>query len=86
MSRTPLSRKAVEDGERLAAELRRLREEGSMTAVQVATLSGVSVDTVRAIEGKRVPSPSFFTVAALAAVLNVGLDDLLASIHSRGRK
>jgi transcriptional regulator with XRE-family HTH domain len=42
--------------------------------VEIAALSGVSVETVRKIETGRVPTPALFTVAALAEVLGLTLD------------
>lgn len=44
--------------------------------VSVAALAGMSAETLRKIESGRVPTPAFFTVAALAAVLGLSLDDL----------
>lgn len=43
---------------------------------EVASRSGVSVETLRKIESGRIPTPAFFTVAALAAALHLPLDDL----------
>ena len=59
-------------GERLGDLLRRARGERSMT--QVAAISGVPVETLRKIESGRVPTPAFFTVAALASALDLSLD------------
>lgn len=42
----------------------------------VARSAGVSVETVRRIEKGAVPNPGFFTVAALAQALGIGLDEL----------
>ena len=41
---------------------------------QVAAISGVPVETLRKIESGRVPTPAFFTVAALATALDLSLD------------
>jgi len=41
---------------------------------------GVSHETLRKIETGRVPTPAFFTVAALAGALDVPLDRLLADL------
>jgi transcriptional regulator with XRE-family HTH domain len=41
---------------------------------EVAAGSGVPVETLRKIESGRVPTPAFFTVAALATALNLSLD------------
>lgn len=45
-----------------------------MTAVAAA--AGVPVETLRKIESGRVPTPAFFTVAALTAELGLPLDAL----------
>lgn len=41
--------------------------------VDVAARAGISVETLRKIETGRVPTPAFFTVAALAGALEVPL-------------
>lgn len=64
-------------GRRLGAVLRAARGGRSMT--DVAAGSGVSVETLRKIESGRIPTPAFFTVAALAATLHLPLDQLAAS-------
>ena len=46
----------------------------------VAAASGVSQEALRKIETGRVPTPAFFTVAALAGALDVPLDRLLAEL------
>ncbi|HZG02577.1 MAG TPA: helix-turn-helix transcriptional regulator [Streptomyces sp.] len=74
MVRTPLTPWERRRGERLGALLRRARGERSM--VEVAAAAGVSAETLRKIETGRAPTPAFFTVAALAAVLGVSLDEL----------
>jgi transcriptional regulator with XRE-family HTH domain len=61
-------------GRRLGAALRVARGDRSMT--EVATGSGVSVETLRKIESGRIPTPAFFTVTALAAALDLPLDEL----------
>ena len=62
-------------GRRLGALLRAARADRSM--VEVAAASGVPVETLRKIETGRIPTPAFFTVAALAAVLDLPLDALV---------
>ncbi|MFC5287648.1 helix-turn-helix domain-containing protein [Actinokineospora guangxiensis] len=74
MVRPPLTRQERERGERLARTLREARGERSMT--EVAATAGVSVETLRKIESGRVPTPAFFTIAALAAALGITLDSL----------
>lgn len=43
---------------------------------EVAARAGVPVETLRKIESGRVPTPAFFTVAALATALDVSLDTI----------
>ena len=74
MVRTPLTRSEIERGRQLGVLLRRARGDRSMTAVAMA--AGVSAETLRKIETGRAPTPSFFTIAAVAAVLGLSLDEL----------
>lgn len=43
---------------------------------EIAAAAGLSVETLRKIETGRVPTPAFFTIAALASALGVSLDVL----------
>ncbi|GAA1694344.1 hypothetical protein GCM10009765_49510 [Fodinicola feengrottensis] len=43
---------------------------------EVAAAAGLSAETLRKIETGRVPTPAFFTVAALATALDIPLDTL----------
>ena len=72
MVRAPLTPQERERGKQLAAVLRAAR--GSMSLVQLATETGLSHETLRKIEAGRIPSPSFFTVAAIADALDISLD------------
>ncbi|GAA1344460.1 helix-turn-helix transcriptional regulator [Saccharothrix algeriensis] len=74
MVRQPLTPSDHARGERLGEALRLARGERSMT--QVATAAGISVETLRKIERGRIPTPAFFTVAALAAAVGLSLDAL----------
>jgi hypothetical protein len=47
--------------------------------VDVAAASGVPVETLRKIEAGRIPTPAFFTIVALAATLDISLDELAVS-------
>jgi transcriptional regulator with XRE-family HTH domain len=78
MVRPPLTAAERERGRRLGALLRAAR--GSRTPAEIAAASGVSLEALRKIESGRVPTPAFFTVAALAAALDVRLDGLVAAI------
>ncbi len=70
-------------GQRLGAFLRRARAGRSM--VDVAAQAGVPVETLRKIEAGRVPTPAFFTVAALAAALGLELSHLAADAEGSDR-
>lgn len=75
MVRTPLTPEERERGERLGALLREAR--GARSMVEIAAGAGLSAETLRKIETGRAPTPAFFTVAALAAVLELSLDEVL---------
>ncbi len=64
-----------ERGRRLGSALREAR--GGRSMVEVAAAAGLSPETVRKIETGRIPTPAFFTVAALAGALGVSLDVLV---------
>jgi transcriptional regulator with XRE-family HTH domain len=74
MVRDPLQPWEIDRGRRLGAVLRQAR--GSASLAEIAAAAGVSVETLRKIETGRIPTPAFFTVAALADVLGLSLDDL----------
>ncbi len=74
MVRPPLSEQDRERGIRLGEMLRAAR--GDRTTVQVAAAAGISVETLRKIEHGRVPTPAFFTVVAIARVVDVPLESL----------
>lgn len=65
-------------GCRLGAALRQAR--GSRSMVEVAAAAGVPVETLRKIETGRIPTPAFFTVAALGEVLGLDLASLAADV------
>jgi transcriptional regulator with XRE-family HTH domain len=75
MVRTPLTPEERERGERLGALLREAR--GGRSMVEIAAGAGLSAETLRKIETGRAPTPAFFTVAALAEVLGLSLDDVM---------
>jgi DNA-binding XRE family transcriptional regulator len=80
MVRLPLSPDEVARGQRLGALLRRARGERSM--LTTALDAGVSPETLRKIETGRVATPAFPTIAAIAAVLGLSLDDVWAEISA----
>jgi transcriptional regulator with XRE-family HTH domain len=77
MVRIPLTPSDRERGERLGRLLRDAR--GRRSIVEVAGAAGISAETLRKIETGRIPTPAFFTVAALAAALELSLDCLVAA-------
>ena len=77
MVRVPLTPSDHERGERLGRLLRQARGERSI--VDVASAAGISAETLRKIESGRIPTPAFFTVAALAATLELSLDALVGA-------
>ncbi|MBR7838867.1 helix-turn-helix transcriptional regulator [Actinospica durhamensis] len=74
MVRPPLTPLERARGEQLAAVLRGARGERSLA--DVAVRCGIPVETLRKIESGRVPTPAFFTIAAIAQALDLSLDTL----------
>ena len=72
MVRIPLSPEQRAAGLALGAELRAARAGRPMTVV--ADAAGISVETLRKIETGRIPTPSFATVVAVAAAVDLSLD------------
>lgn len=72
MVRPPLTSEERARGERLADLLRHAR--GGRSLAEVAACAGIPVETLRKIESGRVPTPAFFTIAALATALDLSLD------------
>jgi transcriptional regulator with XRE-family HTH domain len=81
MVRMPLTAAELDRGRRLGALLRRARGERSM--LDVALAARVSPETLRKIESGRVATPAFPTIAAIAEVLHLSLDDVWAEITAR---
>lgn len=82
MVRVPLTPEDRERGERLGALLRAARGDRSIGAVAAA--AQISPETLRKIETGRIPTPAFFTVAALAAELGIELDALAGCGRTAG--
>ncbi|MBB5802505.1 transcriptional regulator with XRE-family HTH domain [Saccharothrix ecbatanensis] len=79
MVRQPLTPSDRERGERLGEILRLAR--GPRSMVDVAATAGISVETLRKIERGRVPTPAFFTVAALCEAVGLSLDALSRALE-----
>ncbi|MBB5953459.1 transcriptional regulator with XRE-family HTH domain [Saccharothrix tamanrassetensis] len=84
MVRQPLTQSDRDRGERLGEALRQAR--GPRSMVQVATAAGISVETLRKIERGRIPTPAFFTVAALADAVGLSLDALCRHLEQQPRQ
>lgn len=74
MVRSPLTPQQRAVGKRLGSYLREAR--GDRRPADVAHSAGISPETLRKIETGRLATPAFTTVAALAAVLELPLDEL----------
>jgi transcriptional regulator with XRE-family HTH domain len=75
MGRHAISEQQRAEGRRLAGALRLARGARKTPQTQLADGSGVSVDTIRALERERIAAPSFFTVARLARALELPSTD-----------
>ena len=80
MVRPMLTQAERDRGARLGALLRQAR--GERAATDVAAAAGVPVETLRKIESGRIPTPAFFTVAALAAAVGMPLEALVSAGQS----
>jgi transcriptional regulator with XRE-family HTH domain len=88
MTRRPIAEAERRHGERLGRILAERRERSGRSAAEVARASDVSLDAIRSLEMGRVPTPAFLTVAKLARVLDIGLDELhaQASLPTAGQE
>jgi transcriptional regulator with XRE-family HTH domain len=69
--RTPLTDLERARGLALGRTIQTAR--GHRSAAEVAALAGISLDTLRKIERGAIVTPTFFTVASLARVLDLDL-------------
>jgi len=83
MVRTPLSDDERARGVALGRVLQQAR--GGRSAAEVALRAGISLDTLRKIERGAIATPAFFTVAALAEVLDLDLNNLADRLTTRAR-
>jgi Helix-turn-helix domain len=82
MVRSPLTAAERIRGAALGRALQLAR--GRRSAVDVALQAGISLDTLRKIERGAIPTPAFFTVAALARVLDLELAQLARLADATG--
>jgi transcriptional regulator with XRE-family HTH domain len=78
MVRTPLTADERARGLALGHVLQQAR--GRRSAAEVALRAGISLDTLRKIERGAIATPAFFTVAALADVLDLDLSRLATAV------
>ena len=83
MVRLPLTPAEMDRGRRLGAMLRQARGDRSM--LDVALDARVSPETLRKIETGRIATPAFPTIAAIADVVGLSLDDVWAEIKHAER-
>ena len=76
MSRKPASSADREHGRRLGLLIAASRRERQQSAPDLARESRVAIDTVRSLENGRVATPTFLTIARLADVLGMSLDEM----------
>ena len=74
MIRHPLTPAQLAQGRELGVALRRAR--GETPLANAAEAAGISPETLRKIETGRLPSPSFFTIAALCRAYELPIDEL----------
>jgi transcriptional regulator with XRE-family HTH domain len=72
--RAPLTDDDRQRGRALGRAIQHAR--GRRSAAQIAFRAGISLDTLRKIERGAIPTPAFFTIAALAHVLQLDLNAL----------
>jgi transcriptional regulator with XRE-family HTH domain len=80
MARTPHTPEQLAEGRKLAASLRLARQRQNEAQAQLATHSGISIDTIRKLEQDGITAPSFVTVARLARQLQLPLDVLASEV------
>lgn len=64
----------------LAQRVKRARTDMKISQEELARQARVSTGTVRSLESGRSVDPSFFTVIALARVLQLGIADLVGDL------
>ncbi|QDK41241.1 transcriptional regulator [Bacteriovorax stolpii] len=79
MARKPLNPNDRKRGIALAERIQEFREKRNITQLELANASGVCIDTIRAIEGKKVPQPGIFTLSDIAEALDTELEKLIPS-------
>jgi hypothetical protein len=76
MPRRSKSAEEERRAQRLAAALKRGKDEHARTVQQISDQSRVPYETVRAVLGAKNAGPSFFIVADVAKAIGLDLDEL----------
>lgn len=84
MPRRHTSNRERRRGSAFARRVKKRREELGLSQAELARRSGVGLDTLRAIEGERVPGPGLFTAADIVKALEGRLDDYVEP-RNRGK-
>ena len=85
MGRRRVSKTDWSRAERFGRALQALRTGRSTTQAQLATQSGVSVDTIRKLERGGVAYPALFIVSAVVRELEGSLDELVSAVEGSAR-
>jgi DNA-binding XRE family transcriptional regulator len=64
-------------GLRLAAAIKSRRKRAEKTQEALAAAAGVRLDTLRALENRRTPTPNVFLIRDIAQALDVTVEELL---------
>lgn len=73
------------DARRLASDIAGARKKKKFTQEEVARMAGLSLSTVRKIEGSMVTEPGFFPILAIMTVLDMDPTKLRLPVVSRTR-
>lgn len=77
MPRKPLTDAERRRGARLAAAIKARRLRTKTTQDALAEAAGIPLDTLRALENRRTPTPNVFLVRDIAGALGVTIEELL---------
>lgn len=77
MARASRSESEKTRGIQLAVRIKQRRESLGLSQPALSNVSGVGLDTLRAIEGKRVLHPGVFTLSDIASALSTKLETLV---------
>lgn len=77
MPRTKLTDAERRRGVRLAATIKAQRTRAKKTQEELADAARVRLDTLRALENRRTPTPNVFLIRDIARALGVTMEDLL---------